>query len=85
MGKDQKYVRSTKEVRANQLEFPNVLAIPLNELRERINQVPKEKEIVIICPLGIRAYEAAWILQGIGFTEVTILAGGLKAVPEDLI
>ena len=52
--------------------------IPLDELRERINELPKDKEIVVFCAVGLRGYLALQILQGHGFEKVRNLSGGYQ-------
>ncbi|MEG0291786.1 MAG: DsrE/DsrF/DrsH-like family protein [Anaerovoracaceae bacterium] len=50
--------------------------IPLGELRQRLAELPKDKEIVTLCAIGVRSYNAARILNGNGFNNVSVLAGG---------
>ncbi len=59
------------------IEAKNVVNIPLIELRKRLNELPKDKTIVVVCPLGARSYEAYRILKGNGFKKVKALEGGL--------
>ena len=58
-----------------------VINIPLGQLRRRINEVPKDKEVVILCKSGARAYEAYCILKAKGYDNVKVLCGGLIAWP----
>lgn len=51
--------------------------IPLPELRERISELPKDKEIIIYCQVGLRAYIATRILKQNGF-KVKNLSGGYR-------
>ena len=51
--------------------------IPLDELRGRLNELPKEKTIFIFCQVGLRGYLAARILTQKGF-DARNLSGGLK-------
>ncbi|PFR27118.1 CoA-disulfide reductase [Bacillus cereus] len=51
--------------------------IPLDELRERLNEVPLNKEVYITCQLGMRGYVAARILMEKGYT-VKNVDGGFK-------
>ena len=41
--------------------------IPVDELRERINEVEKEKPVYLICQSGLRSYIASRILEGNGY------------------
>uniref|UniRef100_A0A7C3YF17 FAD-binding protein n=1 Tax=Geoglobus ahangari TaxID=113653 RepID=A0A7C3YF17_9EURY len=69
-------LRSENETRLLKIEAKNVLNIPLPELRERISEIPKDKEIITVCPLGLRAYNAASILKNMGY-KVKVMMGGL--------
>ncbi|MGQ9779040.1 MAG: FAD-dependent oxidoreductase [Bacillota bacterium] len=66
--------------------IPGSINIPLDRLRDRLNELPTEKEIVVYCQVGFRAYLAARILAQHGW-RVRNLAGGYRtyrAVMEDL-
>ena len=52
--------------------------IPLDDLRERIEEIPHDKPIVLYCAVGLRGYLAQRILLGHGFTDVRNLSGGYK-------
>ncbi|MDW7652063.1 MAG: FAD-dependent oxidoreductase [Bacillota bacterium] len=52
--------------------------IPLGELRNRLNELPRDKEIIIYCQIGLRAYIASCILKQKGFSAVRVLSGGIK-------
>ncbi|MGK0468988.1 sulfurtransferase TusA family protein, partial [Clostridium sp.] len=52
--------------------------IPVDELRERMNELDKNKEIIEYCQVGIRGYIAARILSQNGF-KVKNLTGGYKS------
>jgi len=53
--------------------------IPLNDLRKRLNELDKNRKVVIICKRGLRSYQAALILKAAGFDSVDILAAGLQS------
>lgn len=52
--------------------------IPLDDLRGRLNEIPRDKEIVIFCAIGLRGYLALKILTARGFKQVRNLSGGYK-------
>jgi NADPH-dependent 2,4-dienoyl-CoA reductase/sulfur reductase-like enzyme/peroxiredoxin family protein/rhodanese-related sulfurtransferase/TusA-related sulfurtransferase len=52
--------------------------IPVDELRNRIGEIPKEKEILLFCQVGLRGYVAYRILTQKGFKKVKNLSGGYK-------
>ena len=52
--------------------------LPLDELRDRLQEVPVNKPIIVFCGVGLRGYLASNILKDNGFKDVRNLAGGLK-------
>jgi len=52
--------------------------IPLDELRDRLNEIPKDKDIYIFCQVGLRGYIASRILMQKGYRTVKNLSGGYK-------
>ena len=54
------------------------LNIPIDELRERLDEIPKNKDIIIFCQIGLRGYLAHKILTQNGFKNVKNLSGGYK-------
>jgi NADPH-dependent 2,4-dienoyl-CoA reductase/sulfur reductase-like enzyme/rhodanese-related sulfurtransferase len=57
--------------------------IPLGQLRNRLNEMPEDKnaEIITWCKISLRGYEAALILQANGYKNVKVLEGGIMAWP----
>jgi rhodanese-related sulfurtransferase len=62
----------------NEYHVPDTTLIPLGELASRVNELPKDREIVVICRSGNRSQEGRDILLQAGFTQVTSMAGGVK-------
>lgn len=54
------------------------LNIPLDDLRERINEVPQGQTIVAFCKVGLRGYLATRILKAHGFDDCLNLSGGYE-------
>lgn len=52
--------------------------IPVDELRNRLDEVPRDKPVYIFCAVGLRGYLASNILIQNGFKEVYNLCGGYK-------
>lgn len=76
--KDKQYidVRTPAEFKGNHIKgFKN---IPLNELPERINELSKEKEVLVICQSGMRSSKASQLLKKNGFTAITNIRGGMS-------
>lgn len=55
---------------------PNTTLIPLDQLPARLSEVPKDKEILVVCRSGNRSQEARDILLAAGY-NATSMAGGL--------
>lgn len=58
--------------------IPGFINIPVDELREHLDELPKEKAIVVTCAVGLRGYLAYRILVQNGFKHVRNLSGGYK-------
>lgn len=58
---------------------PDTTLIPLDELPARLNELPRDQEIVVVCRSGNRSQQGRDILLDAGFTQVTSMDGGLKA------
>jgi NADPH-dependent 2,4-dienoyl-CoA reductase/sulfur reductase-like enzyme/rhodanese-related sulfurtransferase len=69
-------VRHPEELAVEQL--PGVVNIPVDELRGRMDELPRDREILVICRSGQRAYYATRILMQNGFKARTIAGGMLS-------
>lgn len=58
--------------------IPGALNIPLDEMRERLAEIPADKSVVLFCAVGLRGYLAQRILMGRGYRDVRNLMGGYK-------
>ncbi|RII28872.1 MAG: pyridine nucleotide-disulfide oxidoreductase [Geobacter sp.] len=58
--------------------------IPLGALREKLDSLPRDKEIVTFCKISLRGYEAQKILDGAGFGKTRFLDGGIMMWPYEL-
>ena len=52
--------------------------IPLDDMRDRLQEIPSDKPVYVYCGIGLRGYLASNILKENGFREVRNLIGGLK-------
>ena len=50
--------------------------IPLGELRDRLEEVPRDREVIAYCQRGQRGYLATCLLKGSGYGRVCNLRGG---------
>ncbi len=62
-------------------EFVN---IPLGKLRERLGELPKDREIVAFCKISVRGWDALAALKTAGFDNYALLEGGVMAWPYEL-
>ncbi|MGI6091907.1 MAG: FAD-dependent oxidoreductase [Negativicutes bacterium] len=75
-------VRSPEEMKKIRIsECRGLKNIPLGQLRSRSGEIDKDHEVIAICKIGLRGYEASIILQGQGFENVKVLEGGITAWP----
>jgi len=70
-------VRDRTEVASLAFDAPAVVNIPLFELEQRWSELPKDRELVLVCESGERSLKATYYLQFQGFTRVSNLEGGL--------
>ncbi|WP_066637603.1 FAD-dependent oxidoreductase [Desulfolucanica intricata] len=76
-------VRTLQGYKSRHIEDKRVQLVPLHELRNRLDEIPKDKEIVTICAMGTRSYEALRTLKGAGFNNVKYLEAGFEGWPYD--
>lgn len=60
------------------VHIPGATLIPLGELANRLDELPKDKDIVVVCRSGNRSAQGRDILLNAGFTNVTSMAGGMN-------
>ena len=56
--------------------------LPISEIRERLNEVPKNKRVILFCNTGYTSYCASRILLQNGFENVYSLMGGIELYKE---
>ncbi|GAB4243208.1 MAG: molybdopterin-synthase adenylyltransferase MoeB [Ekhidna sp.] len=58
-----------------------LLSIPMNQLRDRIDEIPKDEEVFVFCQSGIRSKKAIQLLAGeFGFTNLVDVEGGIDSL-----
>ncbi len=66
----------------NEFAFAKIqgsIHIPLRALPERVDELDKEKDIVVICHHGMRSQQACFFLEQYGFNRLFNLKGGIDA------
>ena len=62
----------------NEFHAPDSTLIPLDQLASRLSEVPRDRQIVVVCRSGNRSQEGRDILLNAGFGQVTSMTGGLN-------
>jgi len=70
-------VRTPKEFQSGSL--PGAVNIPVDELRDRLDDLPRDRLIVTFCQVGLRSYLAYRLLSQHGFDRLVNLSGGYRA------
>jgi rhodanese-related sulfurtransferase len=70
-------VRGHGEHESTSITAPQVKLIPQPVLTKNLENLPRDKEIVVMCRRGGRAYQSACILKGLGFKDVKFVEGSL--------
>lgn len=66
------------------VHLPNSLHIPMDDLRERLDELHPEQTYVVVCHHGNRSLQVTAFLQTRGFLNVMNLAGGIDAWAANL-
>lgn len=78
-------LRSPLDIAVSPYAIPGAVQISLDELKQRLHQIPKDKEIVLYCacPNEATSATAALLLQKNGITKARPLAGGVEGWRRD--
>lgn len=74
-------VRSRAEFARAHIDDARVINIPLDDLRARLDELPRDKRILCLCSAGLRSYAAQRLLEAAGFTDVSTIDGGMFLWP----
>lgn len=73
-------VRADEDLKKVSGTIDGALRIPLEELRERIDEIPKNRPVLVYCAKGLKSYFAARILVQNGFKDILSLNGGFMVL-----
>jgi rhodanese-related sulfurtransferase len=62
----------------DEFHIPGATLIPLDQLESRVNEVPRDRDVVVICRSGNRSQVGRDTLLDAGFTRVTSVDGGMN-------
>jgi rhodanese-related sulfurtransferase len=60
------------------VHIPDATLIPLGELASRVGEVPRDRQVVVVCRSGNRSAQGRDILLSAGLPAVTSMAGGMN-------
>lgn len=75
-------IREEWEYKIVQLE--GATWIPYGELPKRCNEIPPGVEVVVYCHWGMRSFDAAFLLEQLGFKSVKSLSGGIDRWAQEI-
>ncbi|MDP3466851.1 MAG: rhodanese-like domain-containing protein [Daejeonella sp.] len=70
-------VREKEEIDQLAYEVPNIINIPLSDFENRFSEIPKDKEVIMVCKSGIKSLRAAGFLVNKGYTNVVNMQHGI--------
>ncbi len=70
-------VRHPEEMHESLGRIADVQLIPLEELKARLSEVPRDRPVVAVCHAGMRSAQATSLLRSAGFDRVANLRGGM--------
>lgn len=70
-------VRTQPEANSISLNSPQTMLLPLSQVGTEIEKLPRDKEILVLCRRGQRAYQCCCTLKGAGLDKTKFVEGGL--------
>jgi adenylyltransferase/sulfurtransferase len=75
-------VRQPEELQGPLGALPGAVNIPLPDLPDRFQEIPQDKDVVLICRTGNRSAQAYAFLARHGYTRLYNLTGGMTAMRQ---
>jgi len=76
--------RSNDAFTAQTIRDRRTVNVPLDDMRSKLDQLPRDREIILFCNTSITAYVAERMLRNLGYEDVKFLDGSIRAWPYDL-
>ncbi|MGG1311353.1 MULTISPECIES: rhodanese-like domain-containing protein [Cohnella] len=70
-------VREDEEVAQGMI--PGAIHIPLGQVPQRLDEIPRDEEVIFVCRSGYRSGQACGYLASLGFKQPVNLEGGMLA------
>ena len=61
---------------------PGVVLIPMDQLNDRVEEIPADQRIFVICAVGGRSARVAEALRNAGFDAINVTGGTTQGVEE---
>lgn len=75
--------RAQADAKAFEEKYPGVWkSIPHNELAQRMDEVPKDKKLILVCNTGVRSYETQINLKEHGFEDTVSVGAGVASLKQ---
>lgn len=71
-------VREKDEVAELAYDVPDIMNIPLSEFEDRFSEIPKDKNVIMVCRSGSRSLRAAGFLVNHGYEKVVNMQYGMN-------
>jgi rhodanese-related sulfurtransferase len=71
-------VRERAEVAQVAFDVPDLVVMPLSEFEQRFAELPRDRELVMVCETGARSLKATYFLMYQGYTCVANMDGGIN-------
>ncbi|NPA39321.1 MAG: FAD-dependent oxidoreductase [Thermodesulfobacteria bacterium] len=75
-------VRTPEEAKEMVKRYENWINFPYEGARFRIKELPKDKDLMLVCSVGTRAYEVYRWLEAEGYTRAWVVEGGVALVRD---
>lgn len=60
-------------------KLPDAQLVPMQQIPARVAELPRDRDIVVMCHHGMRSFQVADYLVSVGFTRLFNLSGGIAA------
>ena len=70
-------VREKDEVEQLAYDVPNIIHIPLSEFEERFTEIPRDRDVVMVCKVGSRSLRTAGFLLNHGYKHMVNMQHGI--------
>ena len=70
-------VRERDEIQGLAFDVPDLVVMPMSEFEQRCVELPRDRDLVIVCRIGERSLKATYFLMYQGYTRVANMEGGI--------